>query len=75
MEIQNVDKEMMEPIGYGEVDEKNEGLMRVLENKQKQIELMKERITNMEKNNDKLDRKGDYDSIEKIDFEFDLGGN
>lgn len=74
MEIKNVEREAIEPIGGYEVEEKDQGLLKVLENKQRQIDQIKERINNMEKNNEKLDRKGEYDTIEKLDFDFDIEG-
>lgn len=52
----------------------NEGLFKVLENKQSQIDYIKTKIKVLEKDNDKLDRKGLANSVEQLDFEFDLNG-
>ena len=51
------------------------GLMRVLNNKQKQIDLLKEKIDKLEEDNNKFDKMGNAKKKnESIDFEFELEG-
>lgn len=53
----------------------NTGLMRVLNNKQKEIDNLKNKISKIEENNNRLDLNGKVKHIESMDFEFDLQGN
>jgi TolA-binding protein len=51
-----------------------EGLMRVLNNKQRQIDLLQEKIEKLERNNNRFDKMGKVKKMESIDFEFELDG-
>ena len=67
-ELENAE---VEDVNIGE----NTGLMRVLNNKQKEIDNLKNKISKIEENNNRLDLNGKVKHIESMDFEFDLQGN
>ena len=52
-----------------------DGLMKVLNTKQRQIDLLQKKIEKMEKDNDKFDKMGKMTEQGSIDFEFDLEGS
>lgn len=52
-----------------------DGLMKVLNTKQRQIDLLQKKIEKMEKDNDKFDKMGKMKEQGSIDFEFDLEGS
>ena len=64
-------RDRVEDVNIGE----NNGLMRVLNNKQKEIDNLKNKIEKIEQNNNRLDVNGKVKNTESIDFEFSLYGN
>lgn len=76
MEIRKIERTPLndEAARVTDFEQGNEGLFKVLENKQSQIDYIKNKIKALEKDNDKLDRKGMANSIERLDLEFDLNG-
>lgn len=52
----------------------NKGLMRVLENKQKEIDNLKNKIDKIEDHNNRLDHFGKVRTEKSMNFEFELEG-
>ena len=66
---------MMENVDFEDVElGEDKGLVRILNDKEKQIDLLKEKIQKVEKENDKFDNMGKFKKDKEIDFEFDLEG-